>query len=168
MEVGWQPPARGRHHLPTLTLETRYPLGTFRVWAVWRPAATVAGLIRNPKHTTPVASRQPQAGPDRRRHARQHGEFDGVRACCRGDPLKKPWSGSGWPNRGAGLGRLVSRDSASSGQHGCGWTGNTGTNDTELRASRLTAWVQLADPVGLNYGLRLPGQVPPTRVLPTD
>ena len=32
---------RGLHPVPPLTAETRFPLGTFRVWTVWRPAAQV-------------------------------------------------------------------------------------------------------------------------------
>ena len=32
---------RGLHRVPPLTAETRFPLGTFRVWTVWRPAAQV-------------------------------------------------------------------------------------------------------------------------------
>ena len=32
---------RGLQRVPTLTAETRFPLGTFRVWTVWRPAAQI-------------------------------------------------------------------------------------------------------------------------------
>ena len=37
--LAFVPPQRGRHTLPTLQIETRYPLGLFRAWAVWQPAA---------------------------------------------------------------------------------------------------------------------------------
>ena len=37
--VSFVPAARGRHDVPTLRAETRFPLGLFRAWTVWRPAA---------------------------------------------------------------------------------------------------------------------------------
>ena len=37
--IAFQPRRRGLHPVPTLTAETRFPLGTFRVWTYWRPAA---------------------------------------------------------------------------------------------------------------------------------
>ena len=33
------PPRRGLRDVPTLSAETRFPLGLFRAWTVWRPAA---------------------------------------------------------------------------------------------------------------------------------
>ena len=41
VHVAFKPDRRGLHHVPALTAETRFPLGTFRVWTVWRPAAHV-------------------------------------------------------------------------------------------------------------------------------
>ena len=41
VQVSFKPARRGLHRVPTLTAETRFPLGTFRVWTVWRPAAQV-------------------------------------------------------------------------------------------------------------------------------
>ncbi len=40
VHVGFKPERRGLHRVPILTAETRFPLGTFRVWTIWRPAAT--------------------------------------------------------------------------------------------------------------------------------
>ncbi len=39
LRVTFQPTRRGLQHLPTLGAQTLYPLGTFRVWSHWRPAA---------------------------------------------------------------------------------------------------------------------------------
>ena len=39
LQVTWTAARRGRIALPPLTAETRFPMGTFRVWTVWRPAA---------------------------------------------------------------------------------------------------------------------------------
>ncbi|MFZ3128428.1 MAG: DUF58 domain-containing protein, partial [Rhodoferax sp.] len=36
VHVAFQAPHRGLHPVPALTAETRFPLGTFRVWTVWR------------------------------------------------------------------------------------------------------------------------------------
>ena len=41
VHVAFRPERRGLHPVPTLTAETRFPLGTFRVWTLWRPAAEV-------------------------------------------------------------------------------------------------------------------------------
>ena len=35
-QVSFVPPQRGLHELPTLSVETRFPLGLFRTWSVWR------------------------------------------------------------------------------------------------------------------------------------
>ena len=42
--VSFVPAARGRHDVPTLSAETRFPLGLFRAWTVWRPLAQRARL----------------------------------------------------------------------------------------------------------------------------
>ncbi len=39
VELTFPDPARGVHPVPALHIESRYPLGLFRAWAVWRPAA---------------------------------------------------------------------------------------------------------------------------------
>ncbi|HNJ83781.1 MAG TPA: DUF58 domain-containing protein, partial [Piscinibacter sp.] len=38
-QIGFVPAMRGLHALPALSIETRFPLGLFRAWAIWRPAA---------------------------------------------------------------------------------------------------------------------------------
>jgi uncharacterized protein (DUF58 family) len=45
-------PLRGRHVLPRLQLETRFPFGLFRAWSVWRPAAQVL-VWPTPEQPTP-------------------------------------------------------------------------------------------------------------------
>src|SRR5690606_10071647 len=41
LQLAWPAPSRGLHTLPTLSAQTLFPLGTFRVWTVWRPASQV-------------------------------------------------------------------------------------------------------------------------------
>ncbi len=52
-------PGRGRHRLPTLVADTHFPLGLFRAWTVWRPAALV------------LVYPAPEAPPSRCRHRPQ-------------------------------------------------------------------------------------------------
>jgi uncharacterized protein (DUF58 family) len=82
------------------------------------------------------------------------GEFDGVRAYRRGDPLRSVvWK------KAAKTDELVSRDSGQARRHEL-WLdlAQAGGADLERRLSRLAAWVLQADKLGLDYGLRLSGQ----------
>ncbi|OIN92331.1 MAG: hypothetical protein AUJ20_08210 [Comamonadaceae bacterium CG1_02_60_18] len=151
--LAWQPPGRGLHRLPTLRARTAFPLGTFRVWTVWRPAAQVL-VYPQPEASAPplpmgLADAQP--GPI---HATQHsGEPDGLRPYRSGDPLKHIiWK------KAAKTGELVSRDSVVE-QHHTLWLERqaTGLADVERQLSRLCAWVLQADQLGATYGLRLNG-----------
>ena len=51
VHIAFQPQRRGLHPVPTLTAETRFPLGTFRVWTYWRPAAQL--LVYPAPESTP-------------------------------------------------------------------------------------------------------------------
>ena len=154
VRVAYTPATRGRHALPLLTVGTRYPLGTFRVWTVWRPAARL--LVWPAPEVNPPAlpPAEPRAGTGAAALARASGEFDGVRPYQRGDTMKlvlwKKW---------AKAGELVSRDTQHAERHEL-WLdfARCGALDTEARLSRLAAWVLAADRAGTDYGLRLPGQ----------
>ncbi|MBA4256495.1 MAG: DUF58 domain-containing protein [Polaromonas sp.] len=156
--VGWQPPLRGRHEVPTLTLETRFPLGTFRVWAVWRPAATLLVYPRPEPQPPPLPAPSPTTVTATAAPHHGHGELDGVRAYRRGDPLKAVVWKRAAQAMARGSAELVSRDATgnpSGHELRLDWR-HTGTPDAELRTARLTAWVLAADRLGLDYGLRLP------------
>ncbi len=64
--VSFVPPRRGLHDVPTLSAETRFPLGLFRAWTVWRP---VARLLVYPAAEVDAA-RASRGAPGQRRHAR--------------------------------------------------------------------------------------------------
>jgi uncharacterized protein (DUF58 family) len=106
VQVAFQPLRRGLHRVPPLTAETRFPLGTFRVWTVWRPAAQVLVYPspRRIRRRCRRASRAPAAPPAPR--ARRAAASS--RACAayrRGDPLKLVvWK------KAAKTDELVSRD----------------------------------------------------------
>ncbi len=156
-QVSFVPPRRGRHPVPTLGAETRFPLGLFRVWTVWRPAADLLAYPK-PEHP-PVAlpaARAVPGGPTQSRSA-DGGEVEGVRAYRRGDPLKL----IAWKKAAKAMdagGELVSRDTSAS-AHQALWLDwqACGPIAPEERLSRLAAWILGAHRAGADYGLRLPG-----------
>lgn len=88
VRVAWVAPRRGQHPAPPLTAVTLFPLGSFRVWTVWRPAAQVLVYPAPEAHPPPLPPGEPLAGPSGGARAASTGEFDGVRAYRRGDPQK--------------------------------------------------------------------------------
>nr|WP_116606347.1 DUF58 domain-containing protein [uncultured Albidiferax sp.] len=159
VQIAFSPTARGLQRLPTITAETRFPLGTFRVWTYWRPAAQLLVYPRPEAHPPPLPPGQPRAGGSSHSVVQATGEFDGVRAYRRGDPLKLVvWK------KAAKADELVSRDSQQAQRHEL-WLdyAQAGALGLEAKLSRLCAWVLLADQHGLDYGLRLPGlEIPPS------
>jgi uncharacterized protein (DUF58 family) len=157
VQIAFTPARRGLHRLPTLTAETRFPLGTFRVWTVWRPAAQILVYPRPEPMPPPLPPGEPRSGGAvAAARAQSSGEFDGVRGYRRGDPMKLVvWKkAANVDEQGNGL---VVRDTQQAQRHEL-WLDfmQAGTADTEHKLSRLCAWVLLADKLGLDYGLRLP------------
>ncbi len=144
---------RGWHAAPTLVVETVFPLGLFRAWTVWRPAARVLVWPR-PEHPAPPLPPSGGAPGDDRPTQRGAGsELDGVRPWRRGDSQRQVvWK------KVARSGELVSRETAGSAARELwlDWAQTPGT-DAEQRLSRLTAWVLQAEREGLDFALRLPG-----------
>lgn len=151
------PPRRGRHGLPTLVVETQFPLGLFRAWSVWRPAAELLVYPR-PEHPAPPLPAGEPAGDGAQPLPAHAGgaEFDGVRPWRRGDTQRQVvWK------KVARSGELVSRDTRSSASRALvlDWPASAAgpAGDPEARLSRLAAWVLSAEQLGLAYALRLPG-----------
>ncbi len=147
---------RGRQSLPTVVLHTLYPLGCFRVWALWRPAQKIwvypraedkAPPLPHTPGATPAAEALTVRAPS--------GEPDTLRPYRPGDPLKN----MAW-KKVARTGELISRDFESR-QDSSLWLSPaaTGLVGLEAQLSRLCAWVLRAQAQGLRYGLRLPSQV---------
>jgi uncharacterized protein (DUF58 family) len=151
--LAFVPPWRGLHGLPTLHVETRYPLGLFRAWTVWRPAAQALAWPRPEVPSPPWPASPDVAGEAAPQQRSTSGEFDGVRSYRRGDPLKRIV----WKKVAKG-GDLVSRDHVSAAQQELwlDWQ-QSQLSGTEPKLSRLAAWVVAADTAGLPHGLRLPG-----------
>lgn len=158
VQVAFRPGRRGLHRVPPLTAETRFPLGTFRVWTVWRPAAQVLVYPAPEPHPPPLPPGEPKTGGAAVTRSLGGAEFEGVRAYRRGDPLKMVvWK------KAAKSDELVSRDTMQAQRFEL-WLdfAQAGHPDREARLSRLAAWVLQADKLGQDYGLRLPNQeVPP-------
>ncbi len=158
VQVAFRPGRRGLHRVPPLTAETRFPLGTFRVWTVWRPAAQVLVYPHPEPQPPPLPAGEPRSGGAGMARVQNSGEFEGVRAYRRGDPMKLVvWK------KAAKTDELVSRDTMQAHRVQL-WLDYRECRlaDREARLSRLAAWVLQADRLGLDYGLRLPDQqVPP-------
>jgi uncharacterized protein (DUF58 family) len=159
IELGFEPGARGYNPVPALTLETRFPLGTFRVWSIWRPAARILVYPSPELNPSPLPPGDPRSAGAAHAQLLPSGEYDGVRSYRRGDPLKQiVWKKS------AGQDTLVSRDSQQA-QHTELWLdlAQTGGSNLEHRLSRLCAWVLRAEELEQDYGLRLPtGEIAPS------
>ena len=161
VQVAFAPPRRGLHRLPTLTAETRFPLGTFRVWTVWRPAAQILVYPAPEPHPPGLPPGEPRSGGSAAAAKSQtSGEFDGVRGYRRGDPVKlvvwKKAAKSDGQSAQEG-GGLVVRDTQQAQRHEL-WFDymQAGSLDAEHKLSRLCAWILMADKLELDYGLRLP------------
>jgi uncharacterized protein (DUF58 family) len=161
-QVSFVPADRGLHEVPAITAETRFPLGLFRAWTVWRPAAR---LLVYPHPETdaprPPAARHVPGGPTQSRSV-EGAEVEGVRGYRRGDPPKR----IAWKKAAQALeagGELVSRDTSASAHQELwlDWAACAGL-EPEARLSRLAAWVVAAHRAAADYGLRLPGaELPP-------
>ncbi|MBG9387533.1 DUF58 domain-containing protein [Caenimonas aquaedulcis] len=153
VHVAFKPERRGLHRVPPLTAETRFPLGTFRVWTVWRPAAQVLVYPAPEAFPPPLPPGEPRAGGAAAMRVNSTGEFDGVRAYRRGDPLKLVvWK------KAAKADELVSRDTQQAQRYELWLDYAQAGAGVEAKLSRLAAWVVQADKIGLDFGLRLPGQ----------
>lgn len=154
LRVSFVPRHRGWHPVPRIEAETVFPFGLFRAWTVWRPAARVLAWPRPETPPPPLPGALPAPGEQRLARAERGAEPDGVRAWRRGDNLRSiVWK------KVARSGQLVSRDASAIGRRELWleYAAVGGAADPEHRLSRLAAWVQQADRVGLAYGLRLPG-----------
>lgn len=164
VQVSFIPEQRGVHRLEPLTVQTRFPLGTFRVWTIWRPASTITVYPKPEQHPPPLPAGKPIAGTASAMQKQHSGEFDGVRAYQRGDARKLiVWK------KFAKNEELVSRDAQQTQAHelwleleNTGIAGSSSPALQEKKLSRLCAWVLQADAMGLRYGLRLDSaEVPP-------
>lgn len=148
---------RGIHPCPPLRLQTLYPLGVFRVWALWQPRSvlTVYPAPEDNPPALPLSYAPAQAGASAAQA--QSFELEGLRSYQRGDPLKTiVWKKTATA-MATGSGEWVRRESVA--LHETELTLSleaTGLGHHEAALSRLCAWALAADAQGLSYGLALP------------
>ncbi len=158
LHLAFCPSQRGLHRVPVLSAETRFPLGTFRVWTIWRPAAQVLVYPRPEAAAPPLPPGQARdQAPALAAGLTRGQEYDGVRAYRRGDPMRQVVWKKAATALATGSAALVSRDSAPAPLHEL-WLDHASLSalPPEARWSRLCAWVLAADTLGLHFGLRLP------------
>ncbi|WPB59103.1 DUF58 domain-containing protein [Xylophilus sp. GOD-11R] len=160
VHIAWTPPRRGVHELPPIEVETRFPIGAFRAWTVWRPATDLVVFPRPEVPAPPLPPGAPREGSALAASLVASGgaEPEGVRTYRRGDPLRQVvWKKSARAIA-AGSGELTSRDTAQPSESDL-WFDlhNTGAFSLEDRLSRICAWVLQAEQLEQPYGLRLPG-----------
>lgn len=155
--LSFVPAQRGWHAVPTLVIETVFPFGLFRAWAVWRPAARVLAWPQPERPAPPLPVSAASPGEERPSRRGAGSELDGVRPWRRGDTMRQVvWK------KVARSGELVSRETAGTAARELwlDWADTAGA-DAEKRLSRLAAWVLLADREGLDAALRLPPRTLP-------
>ena len=155
--ISFVPTRRGGHDAPTLSVETRFPLGLFRSWSVWRPAARLLAYPALEHPAAPLPADRPVPGGVTQARRAEGDDAEGVRGYRRGDPLRQ----MAWKKTARALeagGDLVSRDTSASARRELWleWQA-CGLLAPEDRLSRLTAWVVAAHRAGAEFGLRLPG-----------
>ena len=152
------PRPRGVHPLPRVRIETRYPLGLFRAWAVWQPAGELIVAPRPEESPPPWPASRPSShlGAQALRPGAAPGSdgFDGLRPWRHGDALRHiAWRKSAQTEMPVSRDRA--RDPLATARVWLDWQ-STGDGTAEARLSRLAAWVQQADRSGVAYGLRVP------------
>ena len=162
MQVAFKPERRGLHDVPPLTAETRFPLGTLPRLDGVAAGGAGAGVPAPEPHPPPLppASRAP-AAPAQSRSA-DGGEFEGVRAYRRGDPLKLVV----WKKAAQARDRRTGQPRHQQAQRHELWLDwrACGALPAEARLSRLTAWVLQADRAGATTACGCPASRsrPPT------
>lgn len=156
--LGSVPHQRGWHRLPRIVIESRYPLGVFRLWSYWQPDAHV--LVYPAPEVPPPAVHFADAS-DNTGHALAYSasmsEHDGVRSYQRGDALRSVVWKKTATALATGSGDLVVRNGPQA-QAPSLWLDAraTGLADPEAQIARLTAWVLHAHAQQWRWGLKLP------------
>lgn len=151
-------PQRGLMSLPQLRIETRFPLGLFGAWSIWRPAARVWVYPRPEQPAPPLPGQAAVAGElaGAAPLLLRGEDFEGVRPYRRGDSLRQVL----WKKAAQSIeGQLLVREHLSPATRQR-WLdlADTAGLPWEARLSRLTAWVLLAEQLGQPWGLRLGAQ----------
>ncbi|MDC8771179.1 DUF58 domain-containing protein [Roseateles albus] len=162
----------GRQPLPTLQIVTRFPLGLFRSWSVWRPASMV-WIYPQPEQPAPPFPAQTEGGSGQAQSSSvlQRGQdFEGVRQYRRGDSMRQVlWKKAALSlaQADSGSSQLWVRETHAPVAQTLwlDWRDCAGLS-AEARASRLCAWLLAAERAQAPCGLRLPGGELPLELAP--
>jgi uncharacterized protein (DUF58 family) len=151
---------RGYRRLGPCRLCTEAPLGLFRAWCVFAPAAAALVWPRPGQAARPLPTgdgQQEEAAPGRQRGSE---DFDGLSPYHPGEsPARLVWKSRG-PLPQPWLKTFVAPQSQVVWLDWAQWPGW----ETEARLSQLCRGVLQAERLGLRFGLRLPGlRIPPGR-----
>lgn len=152
--LAWTPGRRGHPAWPLLRLETRYPLGLWRAWSLWRPAERL-WVCPTPEYPCPpLPAPRAMPGEGTARRVGPGDELDELRAWRAGDA----WRRVVW-RKTRGEQRIVRAPGVAPArlQLWLQWDSCMPGADVETRLRRLCAWVLEARARGLDFGLRLPG-----------
>jgi uncharacterized protein (DUF58 family) len=157
VELGSVPHQRGWHPLPRIVVESRFPLGVFRIWSYWQPDARVLVYPAPEIPAPPIHFADAQEADKAPAHNTGMAEHDGVRSYQRGDALRNiVWKKTATA-LATGSGDLVVRNGQQP-QAPSLWLDAraTGLVDPEVQIARLTAWVLQTHEKHWHWGLRLP------------
>lgn len=146
---------RGWQAISRIALESHFPLGILRAWSYWYPDCQTLVYPRPEENPPPLPSSgsASQAVPG---HSGDE-DFSGVKAYQAGDPLKHlAWKQIARIDLDAGGHLYTKQFSGGSGSDlVLDWAKLPKQMDSELRLSRLCAWILEAERNGLDYRLRL-------------
>ena len=157
VELGSIPHQRGWHRVPRVVVESRYPLGVFRLWSYWQPEDRILVYPMPERPMPPLRLAEPLPDGDALPHGTGNTEHDGVRSYQRGDALRTVVWKKTATALATGSGDLVVRDAYTPQIHTL-WLDARATalSDPEAQIARLTAWVLHAHAQHWQWGLRLP------------
>lgn len=144
---GWLQPAR-------VVLSTRFPLGLYRAWSYWRPAARALVYPRPEEGAPPLPMSGSASGSGR---AGGNDDFAGVRSYQAGDsPRQLAWRQIARLDPELG-GQLVTKhfEGATGDELVLDFAALPAYLDVELRLSRMTRWVLDAEQRALPYAFRM-------------
>ena len=148
-------PTRGWLSIPRLRISTTFPLGLWRAWSYWQPAARV---LVWPLPESPAAPLPSSLHSDGDLSVRGPGEddFDAIRPYREGDSLRRlAWKAMARMGNDEPLTKTF--EGSGGGELLLDWSLLPTTLGDEERLSRLTRWVLLADAQGQQFALTLPG-----------
>ena len=150
-------PTRGWLSVPRMRISTTFPLGLWRAWSYWQPAARV---LVWPQAETPAVPLPASMHDDGDFSVRGPGEddFDAIRPYREGDSLRRlAWKA---------MARMANDEPLTKTFEGSGggellldWSLLPAGLTDEERLSRLTRWVLQADSNNQHFALSLPGVV---------